>query len=273
MGGLEELAQYIRHGSKHVAGWLFRVDGQLFLEILTYQRAAEIRGAVAEIGVHHGRSFIPLCLGLRGDESAYAIDIFDDQAKNLDRSGHGDRDRFEANLRRYGIDKNRVVVDARASDEVTPQDVLAKVGRVRFFSVDGGHWREIVSSDLKLAASVLSDSGVIALDDFMRPEWPDVSLGLFDWFETSDKSIRPFAIGYNKLYLCRDDQVTAYQLLIEQSDFLRAFRSKFYKFLGTDVPVMQSFQLAEWGMRERLVAYLKLYHPDLYVSLQGKSAR
>ena len=270
---LQALTKYVRHGSRRVEGWLSRVDGEIFLEILTYQRAARILGAIAEIGVHHGRAFVPMCLGLRNDEKAYAIDIFDDQAKNLDRSGLGDRARFEANLARFGVDKARVIIDTRGSDEVAAQDILSTVGPVRFFSVDGGHWREIVRSDLQLAASVLADGGVIAADDFMRPEWPDVSFGIFDWFEASDKTIRPFAIGFNKLYLCHENHVTAYQQVIERSNFLRAFRSKFYNFLGVQVPVLQSYQLPEWGRRERVEGYFKLYHPDLYVWFLEKFVR
>lgn len=260
------LADYVRSGSKTVAGWLARVDGEIFVEVMRHQREQGLAGAVAEIGVHHGRSFIALCLGLQPGEMAYAIDIFEDQAKNLDRSGLGDRAQFEANLERFGIEKGTVFIDARGSDEVAPHDILSKVGPVRVFSVDGGHWREIVVNDLKLAASVLSDHGVIVLDDFMRPEWPDVSLGLFEWFESSDKSVVPFAIGYNKLYLCRRDDVDAYQRAVA-TDFLSAFQSKTYNFLGVEVPVFQTYQLPEWGKRDRLLAYLRLYHPDLYVRL------
>jgi len=263
------LADYVHSGSKTVAGWLGRVDGELFVEIMRHQRERGFSGAVAEIGVHHGRSFIALCLGLEPGEQAYAIDIFEDQAKNLDRSGLGDRAQFEANLERFGIDKSRVIIDARGSDEVAPKDIVSKVGAVRFFSVDGGHWREIVVNDLKLAASTLSDHGVIVLDDFMRPEWPDVSLGLFDWFENSDKSIVPFAIGFNKLYLCRREEVAAYQQAVN-TDFLRAFQTKTYNFLGVEIPVFQEYQLPEWGKRDRILAYLRLYHPDMYARLKNR---
>jgi hypothetical protein len=264
-----ELSDYVRSGSKSVEGWLARVDGQLILEIMNCQREHRVAGAAAEIGVHHGRSFIALCLGLADQEKAYAIDVFEDQAKNLDRSGLGDRTQFEANLERFGIEWDRVIIDARASDEVTPEDIVSAVGPVRIFSVDGGHWREIVRSDLELAVSVLSKQGVIALDDFMRPEWPDVSFGLFDWFESSNKTIVPFAIGFNKLYLCHREHVGTYQSAIV-TDYLRAFQSKSYNFLGVEVPVFQTYQLPEWGRRDRLLAYLRLYHPDLFARLNRR---
>ena len=52
---------------------------------------------------------------------------------------------------------------------------------VQFFSVDGGHWRDIVVNDLGIAGDAVGERGVIALDDFLHKEWPDVSRGFFDW--------------------------------------------------------------------------------------------
>src|SRR5690606_5984717 len=143
-----------------------------------------------------------LCLGLLPHQRAYGIDIFEAQSFNIDWSGKGSQHIVEDNLRRFGISQPSVILDARSSNLVMADDILSSVGRVRFFSIDGGHWRSIVASDLSLAEAVLADQGVIALDDFLRSEWPDVSLGFFHWYENGPKSIRPFAVGHNKLYLC-----------------------------------------------------------------------
>jgi peptide chain release factor 2 len=56
----------------------------------------------AEIGVHHGRLFIPMALARRPGERALAIDVFEDQHLNVDHSGKGDRARFEENVARTG---------------------------------------------------------------------------------------------------------------------------------------------------------------------------
>jgi hypothetical protein len=265
---MSSFRDYVCRDRNRIEGWFGRIDSQIFFELLNYQNASGIDGALAEIGVHHGKSFIALCLSVSGTQKAYAIDLFEDQQKNLDSSGKGDREIFRSNLARFGISEEKVVIDARGSDEVAPEDIRGAVGAVRFFSIDGGHWRDIARSDLQLAVSVLAEGGVIALDDFMRPEWPDVSFGFFDWFEGSDRQIVPLAIGFNKLYLCHHGHVARYRSCLEKSDFLRFFLNKHYEFCGVRVPVFQAFQLPEWGLLRRLFEYLKLYHPDAYVTLR-----
>jgi len=264
---MSPLYSYVRSGKEFVEGWFARVDSEIFYELLLFQNEIHVDYAVAEIGVHHGKSFIALCLALRDEQNAYAIDLFDAQEHNLDRSGRGNREAFLNNLKAFAIRQDQFVIDARPSNEVSTGDILNRVGMVRFFSVDGGHWREIVINDLRLAESVLADAGVIALDDFLRQEWPDVSLGFFEWYENSNKEIVPFAIGFNKLYLCKRPYVSRYQNRLEQSAFLQCFLKKHYEFCHVRIPVFQSFNLPESGLRERARNYLKLYHPDFYVTL------
>ena len=69
----QRLAQYCATGRKQVHGWLNPVDAEMFLQILLLQDSLGIQGGTAEIGVHHGKSFIPLCLGLRDNERAICI--------------------------------------------------------------------------------------------------------------------------------------------------------------------------------------------------------
>jgi hypothetical protein len=172
----------------------------------------------------------------------------------------------------FGINLSSVVIDSRSSEAIIAEDIVNAAGYIRFFSIDGGHWRQIVHNDLKLAESVLTAGGVIALDDFLRPEWPDVSIGYFDWYETSSKTIVPFAIGFNKLYLSDTEHALDYQKVLANSEFLKYFFSAYYDFCGNRIAIFQHYQLPERGMRERIRAYLKLYHPDFYVQFKKLKA-
>jgi len=198
------LAHYVVKGRKTVQGWFFRVDAEIFHLLTACQNAHALDGGVAEIGLHHGKSFIALCLSLQLGQRAYGIDLFDSQHLNFDRSGKGDRSIVEQNLVRAGVDLSSVVLDGRPSDQVSAPDILKAVGHVRFFSIDGGHWAGIVRNDLRLAEATLGECGVIALDDFLRAEWPDVSTGYFEWLRERSRPIVPLAIGCNKLYLCEE---------------------------------------------------------------------
>ncbi|HEY0767506.1 MAG TPA: class I SAM-dependent methyltransferase, partial [Steroidobacteraceae bacterium] len=201
--------EYILRGSNKVSGWFYRLDAEIFCSVTDYQNRNALDGSLVEIGLHHGKSFIAMCLSLRDEQRAYGIDLFEQQSLNLDRSGKGDRRLVERNLKAAGVNLSRVVLDTRTSTSVTPGDILGSVGAVRFFSIDGGHQIDVVRSDLLLAEQTVAGHGVIALDDFLRPEWPDVSAGYFAWFAHRSKSIVPFAIGFNKLYLCEQSHVAA----------------------------------------------------------------
>ena len=245
-------------------GWLARTDAEILQAVMDAQRAAGLAGSAVEIGVHHGRSMIAICLGLVDNEKAYAIDIFDQQHLNKDGSGRGNRDIFEKNLAKFGVAPSTIVIDPRPSDEVKPQDILEAVGPARIFSVDGGHWTSIVQSDLRLAEASIAPHGVIALDDFHRLEWPEVSAGYFAWFGERTKPVVPFAMGYNKLYLCQQQQVAFYQQALAASRYLKLYRAKEVEFQDVRMPVYHRMLFPDMDLRTRLTHYLMIFHPDYY---------
>ena len=257
------IISYVRR-KKLPQGWLARTDAEILHAVMEAQREAGMTGSAVEIGVHHGRSMIALCLGLTDTEKAYAIDIFDQQNKNQDRSGRGNRDIFEKNLAKFGVVSGAIVIDPRPSDEVKPQDILGTVGPARIFSVDGGHWMTIVQNDLHLAEDSIASYGVIALDDFHRMEWPEVSAGYFAWFGERRKPLVPFAMGYNKLYLCEQQQLAFYQQVLAASRYLKLYLTKEVMFQGVKMPVYYRMLFPDMDLRTRLFHYLKVFHPDYY---------
>jgi hypothetical protein len=262
-----KIDEYIRQRSREVSGWLSRCDGEIFSVLLGTQTERGIDGAVVEIGIHHGKTFIPLALSNDG-RRCYAIDIFGRQDLNRDASGHGDKDIFIANLGRFGVAADGVCIDERLSTQVTSGDIDSKVGRARFFHVDGGHDVETVVYDLGLAQSVLMDQGVIAVDDVFRPEWPEVSMGLFSFLASRQKEYVPFAIGYNKTYLCQRACSGVYRDALKSNDFLRMYFSKAYRVSNDEILVFQRYPLPEWKFKRRVFNYLVTYHPDLAFQLR-----
>ena len=55
-------------------------------------------GNILEIGVHHGKSFIPMTTLLRNNEIAVAVDVFEDQQFNYDNSGKGCSKKFQESI-------------------------------------------------------------------------------------------------------------------------------------------------------------------------------
>lgn len=250
---------------RRIEGWLSRTDFELLKEISTYQNERDLDGAVVEIGVHHGKSFIPLAK-LNGGSRSYAIDIFENQNLNLDQSGSGNFGAFMANLRRFGIAADAVVVDKRPSDAVTPADILDRVGPVRLFHIDGGHHVDAVMNDIRLALDVTAPHGVIVVDDVFRPEWPEVTMGVFGTTLLQERGFVPFAIGFNKTFFCAQADVDAYQDALGRNRLLAILRSKVYRVGASPIFVYQRYPLPEWGLAKLAMWVMEMYFPGLYLA-------
>src|SRR5207248_4119700 len=157
--------RYRAIGQRLVTGFL-EPEILLVLDVLNAaQQAKQVSGAVAEIGVHHGKLFIGLRLLQRPGDKSVAIDIFGDQELNVDGSGHGDYEKFANNVKLWSSMAD-VAVHQGDSTKLEPAKLRELAGGdVRFFSVDGGHTDEIVYSDMKLAEATLADGGIVIADD------------------------------------------------------------------------------------------------------------
>ena len=192
-------AAYLRGGIGRVEGWLNPSTCTYLSAIEVLQRGLGIDGDVCEIGVHHGKSFMCLALGLPAGSRAVAIDVFGDEHLNTDRSGRGDRSAFERNLREHGATSNVEVVQASSVD-LHDNGFVAKGPRFRLFSIDGGHTVELTLNDLRVAERTLVDRGVAVLDDFLNPSWLGVITGLFRYWAEGGTLV-PAAVVPGKLLL------------------------------------------------------------------------
>jgi len=166
------------------------------------QVALGVGGNVGEIGVHHGKLFLLLCLMRRGGETAVAVDVFEDQQANIDNSGCGSRQALLQNLDTHAGGREGVVLLQSSSTELAHDDIRnAAGGPLRLFSIDGGHTAEITANDFALAAASLAPGGIVILDDYFQPAWPGVSEGTNRFFSSHPESLIPFAISANKLLI------------------------------------------------------------------------
>jgi hypothetical protein len=104
------------------------------------------------------------------------------------------------------LDQARIVIHACLSTELA----LSPKDRFRFIHVDGGHSSEVAYSDLKLATRHAASKGVIVVDDYHNPAWPDVTVGV-DRFLSENHELevlgdmnRHGSLG-RKLYLIKRD--------------------------------------------------------------------
>lgn len=202
-----------------IKGW---VDPGVFFAIKlldVFQKQNMIHGSICEIGVHHGRFFIPLCLLRNPGETAIAVDVFDNQKQNVDQSGFGDINTFTKNLALYT--NNELIKIVKADSMILKfGDILKHTDgeMIRLFSVDGSHTAEHTVNDLLLAQETITSGGVIFIDDFFNKNWPGVMEGINKFFVlNANRKVAPVAYGNNKLYLTTLSHLEDYYTMFNQA--------------------------------------------------------
>jgi hypothetical protein len=226
-------SRYVRKGNFFVDGWLSSDAAITICTLSQRQRELDVAGSVAEIGVHHGKLFILLYLLSHAPEKAVAIDVFEDQHLNVDSSGRGDLRAFRSNIERHA-DSTRLVVHQGTSLAVSGSDVVRMAeGKVRLFSVDGGHTEEITANDLAIADEALEDGGIIVVDDVFNDLFPGVTNGLHRYFACKPNLV-PFAVGANKTYFCRPPYADPYK----KAAGIAAVETRVHNFFGFPIVVL-----------------------------------
>ncbi len=189
---------YRKAGHRLVEGWLDSFDLRVIDVLLGGQEQQALKGSVGEIGVHHGKLFLLAYLASRRGEAAFAVDVFERQALNVDASGRGDESAFRSNLQRHAGSTEGLEVFACSSLHLTPEVILARCGPARFVSIDGGHTQTCTVNDLRLAEEILVEGGLVLVDDYFNPAWPGVSTGVGTYLMGGGR-LKPFLITRNKV--------------------------------------------------------------------------
>lgn len=237
-----------------IEGW-FSFDAALLFTAYNQLIAAHgIRGDVLEIGLYHGLSAIATA-ALRGPGKVfYAVDLFEKmQDQNVSRSGIGNRQLFERNMERFYPDLSFVKIIAGPSAALNAK----KLGKnFSFCHVDGGHSRRETCHDLALCHSLLLPGGLIALDDYFNVQFPGVCEGAVQFMLQHPHSLRPLAIGYNKII---------FQKLPAPFDVNEEFRRMF-----SDIP-QETVQM--WDTPALLITSVLRSLVDLHASTPNRLVR
>jgi hypothetical protein len=202
--GNSSLLAYRDTGLAQVEGWCEAETMSILAELGELQDEAGVSGGSAEIGVYHGKLLIALHLLRSPGTRTLAIDLFEKQELNLDRSGSGDSSQLSRNLAAHCPDPEAVDPMARDSLDLADDDVLAilgRYGRFRWFSVDGGHTVDHAVNDLRLAERLTAAGGIVIVDDYYNQDWPGVHEGFARRYILDSPRTLPFLSGFGKLYL------------------------------------------------------------------------
>ncbi len=241
------LESYVHRNYKKVNGWLGKDTIQQLIRVNDIQNKLGISGHVGEIGVHHGKLFILLYLLAREEELALALDIFEQQALNVDKSGCGNLTTLKMNLDTYAGGQSKLKVINADSTTIGATELTSAVGgEFRFLSIDGGHMANIVRYDLNTASSAICDGGVIILDDYFNPEFPGVSEGVNQFFQMDNKKkLVPFFVAMNKVYITTHNYAERYMDHFVQADlgisYNKTIKFKIYDTYSLPIRVTELF--------------------------------
>lgn len=199
---LQDYSAYLKGGFSSVEGWCSPDLCRVAAICAEIQALHGIEGGVGEIGVHHGKFLIALAL-LKQRRPSVAIDVFDLQILNVDRSGRGNKDTFLDNFRKYAGDREIHTI-AGDSMQLTPDKILAGTGQLdplSMFSVDGCHTAEHTLNDLLLAERLVGSGAIIFIDDYYNVDWPGVQEGVAKYFFHHPVRYVPLCFAFSKLLL------------------------------------------------------------------------
>jgi Methyltransferase domain len=172
-----------------ITGWFQEGAIATWDSLLAWQATLAISGNLFEIGVFKGKSAALMALRSCPQEICVFVDAI---------------------LRREAIDVIETIRPAnnvwwREMSQDIPSDgrLLPLAGTCRWIHIDGDHSSRGVLNDLEIATGLLSPEGVICLDDFMNPAYPQVTMATFRFLEGRPGELSLFLTGFNKGYLCR----------------------------------------------------------------------
>ncbi|MEM6107863.1 class I SAM-dependent methyltransferase [Mycobacterium sp. 050272] len=183
-----------------VPGAFWDIDFLLFDQIFSMQLHHDIRGDLLEIGALYGKSAIVLGCHARLEEKVIICDIFNDTegdieniAENAQTYGGLSRKKFEENYSQW-VARPPVVL-AELSEHLIDR-VEAKT--LRFVHIDGSHLYNVVCRDIADTRGLMTDNGVVVMDDFRAIHTPGVAAAV--WEAVSNHGLIPICISEQKFY-------------------------------------------------------------------------
>lgn len=168
------LIRHVFDPLKHVPGWFNVDDCAHFHIVLAMQTSMGLHGDMLEIGSYHGRSTAMMATRLAPGERLVVCDLFEsDQGDHY--ANRPSPENLLANIRLVNpaLEPSRIKIHKCLSNDL----VLQADERFRFIHVDGGHSAEQAHFDLTLCGKHLLPGGIMVMDDYHSPDWPEVTTG------------------------------------------------------------------------------------------------
>ena len=166
------------------------------------QKDLDVPGGMLEIGVFQGKSAILSALYMAVEEPAFFLDLHDvSEARKRIMSAKPHNAYF------LTMNSANALRDAQLADQK---------GALRWIHIDGEHTGYATANDLLTAEYLLSDRGIICVDDFFSFKYPQLTAAVYRFLLERPFSFKMFLASANKCYICRAGAINQYDEYIRQ---------------------------------------------------------
>ncbi|TSE29974.1 class I SAM-dependent methyltransferase [Tepidimonas charontis] len=162
-----------------VPGYFNYDDAQHFQLVLRMQSLMGITGDLLEIGCWKGRSALFMSFFVQPRERLIISDVFSQPANDV-YSEYPSVDEVKKNLEMNpNIASSQLLfLEGNSANLQLPPDV-----KLRFAHIDGGHSFQECYRDLITITPRMILNGVVVIDDYDHPDWPEVKLAADTWLK------------------------------------------------------------------------------------------
>lgn len=168
--------------------------------LLGSQRDAGIGGNLLEIGVWQGHGSGFAAMYRNASEQLIIFDKFASEPGFLPNLMQIDAGAADALVFFQGCS-----IAARKRNRAS-----AFVDSVRWAHIDGEHSYEALMSDLDMVSDLMTEDGVIVIDDIFSYASPSLTEAMFTWLRRNEEKYVPFLIVEGKAYLCSPRKLRHY---------------------------------------------------------------
>lgn len=194
--------EYLKR-SREVPGFVVPESVAVWDCLLTFQRDRQLSGPLIEIGVYYGKSAIMLAMHASEAEKVFLVDFSDFV------------DAAEAVIKTVKP-TNVVILKHKSSHGAVWGLTSTHTHRFRWVHVDGDHKAETVWNDLELGNLLLADEGILCVDDFLNPRYPQLIYAVCTFLEKHRAELQMFLCGFNKAYLVRPNVLLTHLRFVKE---------------------------------------------------------
>ncbi|HRV80957.1 MAG: class I SAM-dependent methyltransferase [Planctomycetes bacterium] len=193
---VHDVARFAEHLDLHhrIDGWFSVESAAAWDAMLCKQNALRAQGHMLEIGVWKGKS--ATLMAIHSDptqEVVVLVDKYLDQPA-IESALHNVYANLGDSFQLLKMDSRRLVLDPILVDGFEA---------FRWIHIDGEHSGRAVINDLSVANTLLSDQGVVCIDDYFNWLYPQVTEAVNRYVREHPDQFALFLCGYNKAYLAR----------------------------------------------------------------------